>query len=126
MFMAFYLISTEPCKKSGSEVLDDDDNPVMIPVLDDEGKAVIDEETGQPAMEEETRGAAGFAAGVGKGLCALVCRPISAVLDLFQRPIEGLINTPNAMFDACMRKDPLLREAKIGSDMWWERQANGG
>ena len=126
MFMAFYLIATEPCKKANSPELDDDDNPIMVPVLDDEGKPVMDEETGQPAMEEETRGAAGFAAGVGKGLCAMICRPISAVMDLVERPLEGLINTPNAMFDACMRKDPLLEESKIGSDMWWERQAGGG
>jgi hypothetical protein len=45
-------------------------------------------------------------------------------LDLVQRIVEGLVNTPDAVFDSCQINDFRNREAVVGSDLWWERTAD--
>ena len=64
--------------------------------------------------------------GVFKGVMSLVCRPTAGCIDLVQRIAEGVVNTPDAMFDACQVKDFRNREAIVGSDLWWERNADPG
>ena len=55
---------------------------------------------------------------------SLVCRPTAGCLDLVQRIFEGLVNTPDAVFDSCQLDDFRQREAAVGSDLWWERVAD--
>ena len=45
-------------------------------------------------------------------------------MDLVQRIVEGLVNTPDAVFDSCQINDFRNREAVVGSDLWWERTAD--
>ena len=62
--------------------------------------------------------------GIFKGVMSLICRPTAGCLDLVQRIFEGLVNTPDAIFDSCQIEDFRQREAAIGSDLWWERVAD--
>ena len=55
---------------------------------------------------------------------SLICRPTAGCLDLVQRIFEGLVNTPDAIFDSCQIEDFRRREAAIGSDLWGERVAD--
>ena len=62
--------------------------------------------------------------GVFKGMTSLIFRPIAGILDFVQRIFEGCVNTPDYCFDLCQKKDFRQRDALIGSDLWWERQAD--
>lgn len=62
--------------------------------------------------------------GIFKGVMSLICRPTAGCLDLVQRVFEGLVNTPDAMFDQCQLDDFRQREAAVGTDLWWERVAD--
>lgn len=55
---------------------------------------------------------------------SLICRPTAGCLDLVQRIFEGLVNTPDAIFDSCQLEDFRQRQAVVGSELWWERVAD--
>lgn len=55
---------------------------------------------------------------------SLICRPTAGCLDLVQRVFEGLVNTPDAIFDRCQMDDFRNRQAAVGTDLWWERVAD--
>lgn len=65
-----------------------------------------------------------LAKGLFKGIMSFICRPTAGCLDLVQRIVEGLVNTPDAVFDSCQINDFRNREAVVGSDLWWERTAD--